>query len=75
MAGAALVERRVALDVGDDEEIHVAAVMRRALGVGAEQDDALRGEGTDQALDSPLDERRKVGRHESVHLLAHRVIH
>jgi hypothetical protein len=42
LPGPALVAVRVALDVGDDEHIHVAAASHRVLGLGAEEHDALR---------------------------------
>ena len=41
---------RVAREVGDDQKVHVAPVVDRALGVGAEEHDPLGGEGADQAL-------------------------
>jgi hypothetical protein len=51
LAGAAQVRRRLAFEVGDDEKIDIAAGLGGSLGVRAEEDDALGGEGPNQAFD------------------------
>src|ERR1035441_9159139 len=60
LASAALMKRRVAREIGDHQDVHVAAVMRCALGPRTEKHDALRRESVDQTLDSPLNERRQI---------------
>jgi hypothetical protein len=56
---SAHVPRAIAFETCNDQQIDVAADSHRALGLGAEEQDALGREGADQALHRTVDERWK----------------
>ncbi len=65
LASAPKVRQRVTIEVGDHKEINITARMVGALGVRAEEHDALGCEGADIALHDSPEERWRILRVES----------